>query len=74
MLKGIKTDYFDRLWLIYKRLEQRVLKYMVHVFETAVKTGAVQNRKATTNFANKVKVIKTDQEEMLYSMLELYRE
>lgn len=74
VLYGLKNDYFDRLWMVYKRLEQRILKYMMHVFEASLSTTVESKRRATANFELKVRSIKQEQEDVLFSMLDLYRE
>lgn len=74
ILKGLKQDYVDRLWLIYKRIENRIVVYMMGVFEKSLETVSKTKKKPITNFGNSVKTIKQMQEEILFSMLEFYRE
>jgi hypothetical protein len=74
VLKGLKQDYIDRLWLIYKRIEQRIVVYMMGVFEKSIETVAKTKKKPITNFEINIKSVKQIQEEILFSMLEFYRE
>ena len=74
ILEGIKHGYIDRLWNIYKRVENRIIIYMMGVFEKSLESAPKAKKTPIGNFENNVLALRKLQEDTLYSMLEFYRE